>query len=84
MNFPSLTYFLLLNVTYIALFVTDKPRKKYRTYSGIIRVTVDNLSTLVTKKGVYLLQNKSIGLQIVKLFEPIGLLLPDQDVEFHL
>jgi hypothetical protein len=83
MNFPSLTYFLLLNVTYIALFVTDKPRKKYRTYSGIIR-TIDNMSTLVTKKGVYLLQNKSIGLQIVKLFEPIGLLLPDQDVEFHL
>jgi hypothetical protein len=83
MNFPSLTYFLLLNVTYIALFVTDKPRKKYRTYSGIIR-TIDNMSTLVTKKGVYLLQNKSIGLQIVKLFEPIGLLLPDLNVEFHL
>jgi hypothetical protein len=83
MNFPSLTYFLLLNVTYIALFVTDKPRKKSRTYSGIIR-TIDNMSTLVTKKGVYLLQNKSIGLQIVKLFEPIGLLLPDLNVEFHL
>ena len=60
MNFPSLTYFLLLNVTYIALFVTDKPRKKSRPNSVIIR-TIDNLSTLVTKKGVYLLQNKSIG-----------------------
>ena len=70
MNFPSLTYFLLLNVTYIALFVTDKPRKKSRPNSGIIR-TIDNLSILV-------------GLQIVKLFEPIGLLLPDLNVEFHL
>jgi hypothetical protein len=42
------------------------------------------MSTLVTKKGVYLLQNKSIGLQIVKLFEPIGLLLPDLNAGFHL
>ena len=36
------------------------------------------------KKGVYLLQNKSIGLQIVKLFELIGLLLPDLNAGFHL
>jgi hypothetical protein len=27
--------------------------------------------------------NKSIGLQIVKLFEPIGLLLPDLNEGFH-